>query len=220
LLLCLVTAGCQVRPLSSPYARSSWDSDPLYKGELSEADVIGAVAGSDEPGALLAHRNDVRLARGTRLLVIQSGALLPDETMLQALGARFTTGMLSGVPRASDAGLDVRRIAALGGYQAVLCYWGTLEAAREPGAGKAVSWVPIAGWFVSDETQRMRIRLRMMVVDVASGSWVEVVPPPFEDTRFDTRVTRDTSDLAQVVALKDAAYRAACDELVRQIADS
>lgn len=36
---------------------------------------------------------------------------------------------------------------------------------------KVVSWVPILGALVPDENQRMRIRLKVALIDVKSGKW-------------------------------------------------
>ena len=81
---------------------------------------------------------------------------------------------------------------------------------------RTVSWVPIVGWALPDQRQRMRIRLKMAVVDVRSGHWEMFSPEAFEDSAFSGRVGREGADQAQVWALKDKAYVVAADDLVKR----
>jgi hypothetical protein len=205
--LTLLCAGCAVRSISDAGYRAG--SNPLYRGELHDLDVIGAA----DPGGA----SGVRLRRGASLLVLQSGALMPDQGLLDEIAERgFRVGFLSGIPHDADgAAAAYRAAAARGGHDAIVCCWGVLESARVDNAGKAVSWVPIAGFFVHDEEQRVRIRLKLIVVDVASGAWTMIVPQASDDARTSAFVSRESSDQEQVQALKEKAYRAAAAELER-----
>jgi hypothetical protein len=109
----------------------------------------------------------------------------------------------------------LRLVAAQGGYTHILCYWGTLETAVEDKATKAISWIPIAGALVPDETQQMRIRLKAALIDVASGRWVMVTPDPIDDSALSSGLVRVKSDQKQVSELKKKAYATLVSELVR-----
>lgn len=41
---------------------------------------------------------------------------------------------------------------------------------------RAISWVPLAGMMIPDQTQYMRIRLKIAVIDVKSGQWDIFIP--------------------------------------------
>jgi len=82
----------------------------------------------------------------------------------------------------------IRMAAARSGAETVICYWGVLESARAGQPTKIMSWVPIVGSVVLDETQRMRIRLRMVVVDVRTGSWSMFSPDVVDDAALSASI--------------------------------
>ena len=221
-------AGCGTRSISdSGYREHGWHSpeNPYYQGELNELDALGiresdTVVEADIQAAL----NDaaaVQLRRGDAILLIQSGAMFPDDAMLTAMQADFTVTPLSGIPnrpaksaQASSApatenaplNLVLRLAAARSGATALIVYWGVLESAQENQVTKTVSWTPIIGALIPDEVQRMRIRLKGVVMDVRSGKWVMLTPPAIDNARLSARIERETADQRQVSLLKEQAY--------------
>ncbi len=229
-LLLLSLVGCATRSISdSGYRGGFWDSrgddNRLYRGELSEFDVLGIESGREiaegEVQSALGARERPAISRGASIMLIQSGAMFPDEPMVRALEARYDIGQFSGIPEgraqpesAADLyAMALRLAAARGGYDKVIAYWGVLETAREGLGTKVVSWVPIVGNFVPDETQRMRIRLKFAVIDVKTGQWDLYAPEPIEDDAISASLNRASSDQAQVALLKEAGYQAAATGL-------
>ena len=218
--LALLLAGCETRSISDSGYRHG-ESNPYYRGELTEAEVVGApdsgraITDADIQNALRSSK-PVHATPGTGLLVVQSGALTPDDAMIQALNTRYRVLPFSGLPEGGGASYSkrLRLAAAQGGIPHILCYWGTLESARENQVTKAVSWVPIAGNFVPDENQRMRINLHAVLIDVASGHWSPYTGKAAEDAALSARVLRGSSDQKQVAQLKATAYASLVDELV------
>src|SRR5882672_3336287 len=106
-LLLLSLAGCGTRSISdSGYRGGYWggrsDDNRLYRGELSEFDVLGiersqAIAEGEIQASLGARERPV-IARGAAIMLIQSGAMFPDEPMVRALEARYDIGQFSGIP--------------------------------------------------------------------------------------------------------------------------
>ncbi len=230
LLFCALwlLTGCEDRSISdSGYHRGGYgygsSSSYAYRGELLEADVVGAstTGGPVTEGDIqkaLHNSHAVHASPGTGLVVVQSGAANPDTDMLAALGAHYHVQPFSGLPpgdaeRAAYS-KSLRLAAAQGGFQHILCYWGRLESARADQVTKTVSWVPIAGSFVPDETQRMRISLHAVLIDVATGHWSAYTGKGSEDTALSAGVVRESSDQKQVAKLKAAAYASLADELV------
>ena len=218
--LALLLAGCETRSISDSGHRHG-ESNPYYRGELTEAEVVGApdsgraITDADIQNALRSSK-PVHATPGTGLLVVQSGALTPDDAMIQALNTRYRVLPFSGLPEGGGASYSkrLRLAAAQGGIPHILCYWGTLESARENQVTKAVSWVPIAGNFVPDENQRMRINLHAVLIDVASGHWSPYTGKAAEDAALSARVLRGSSDQKQVAKLKASAYASLVDELI------
>ncbi|HET7369600.1 MAG TPA: aminopeptidase, partial [Gammaproteobacteria bacterium] len=115
----------------------------------------------------------------------------------------------------------LRLAAAKGGYKTILVYWGQLDSGTRNGDSKAISWIPVIGWSINDETELMRIHLKMALVDVASGDWKLFTPPPFEASKSSDFFTRTSTDQSLVTQLKAQAYQAAAERLYKRFsADS
>jgi hypothetical protein len=232
----LLLAGCGVRSISDSgyYADSShrgWGApNPFYKGELSEFDVLGIdrtqkITDEDIQKAF-ATKQPLSLRRGSSILLVQSGAMFPDDAMVKALEKYYTVAAFTGVADtpATGAGdrppyfMVLRLAAAKGGYEKIVAYWGILETAREGLGTKAVSWVPFVGGVVPDETQRMRIRLKVAIVDVKTGQWETFTPSSLDDDSISAHYTREASDQQQVALLKTQAYNSAAEDLVKRYA--
>jgi hypothetical protein len=109
----------------------------------------------------------------------------------------------------------LRLAAARAGASAVVCYWGILESGTEEIATKTVTWLPIVNWIVPDEKQHMRIRLKVAVVDVASGSWSVFSVQPPDSKSWAWKPRREVADQKLVESLKMEAYELAANDLVR-----
>jgi len=228
-LAVLTLSGCATRSISdSGYRGESaymykTSPNPLYKGELSEFQVIGidpqVKVTQEEIDRTLESKQRLTLSKGSSIMLIQSGAMIPDEPMVKTLEKYYNVSVFSGIP-ASQAGQDyamsLRLAAAKGGCERIVVYWGLLETARKGYATKAVSWTPLVGGAIPDENQQMRIRLKVAVVDVKDGRWEMFSPEPFEDAAVSARCTRESSDQGQVALLKNRAYEAAAEDLVKR----
>jgi hypothetical protein len=240
LLLALAcTTGCDstTRSISHSGYRKAGDyytdsragsTDPAfeYRGELTEFDVLGIARGELTSEASIRRALDdakkVRLRQDSSILVIQSGALFPDNGMIHELEQHFRVMPFSGVPPHEPAASDpetfaksLRLAAARAGNDIILCYWGMLECESGNLPTKTISWLPVANWVLPDEKQKMRIRLKLALVDVRSGSWAVFTPPPFEDTLVSERKHRMSADQAQVEKLKLEAYQAGVTNLLK-----
>ncbi len=112
----------------------------------------------------------------------------------------------------------LRLAAARAGATAIVCYWGILESGTEQFATKTISWVPVVNWFVYDERQHTRIRLKVAVIDVPTGNWSMFNAQPLEDNRFSVRPRREIKDPQQTESLKQKAYTLAARDLLGHFA--
>lgn len=193
--------------------------NPAYRGELSEYDVLGidragGYSDADIQKAMTQHQ-PISVRKGSAVLLVQSGAEIADPEMIAAMEKYYTVASFSGVPQDGVSHVPYsqafRMAAAKGGYDTVLVYWGVLESASQGLGGKAISWVPVIGGIVPDETQQMRIRLMMALIDTRTGQWESFSPEPFADEATSSQHGRAVSDQRQVIALKGKAYKAAAD---------
>ena len=238
-LTLLLIASCNTRPISNSgynpnpgdrYAVQSGTSNPFYMGELSEFDVLGIdpaqkVSEEDIRNSFAA-KQALSLPKGSSILLVQSGAKFPDDQMVRSLEKYYTVAAFNGVPtqnvskpyQTSPYFMILRLAAAKGGYEKIIAYWGILEAARERLDTKAVSWFPFIGGAIPDENQRMRIRLKVAIIDVKSGQWEIFVPESFDDKSLSTGYSREASDQEQVELLKGKAYQVAAEDIVKRYA--
>jgi hypothetical protein len=149
--------------------------------------------------------------------------MIPDEPMSKALGKYYDVSVFSGIPAAASGGAyssALRLAAAKAGCETIMVYWGILETAQTGQGGKIISWLPLVGDMVKDESQEMRIRLKTALVDVKSGNWEAFAPEPFQDRAQSSRNTREASDQAQVALLKAKAYETAVEDVVKRYASA
>lgn len=223
----LLLVGCETRSISDSGYRSessgrSRVAPTRYAGELNELDVLGIERNpkiaDDDIAKALDGAVRVKLAKGGKILLVQSGAQFPDEPMVAGLSQALTVTPFNGLPGSFEREAyhkALRLAAARGGCEAIVCYWGVLECARQSLDSKAVSWVPIVGSVVPDEHQYMRIRLKVAIVDVRTGHWTMFSPEPAEDKALSARLGRERSDQAQVNKLKQQAYASAARDLIK-----
>lgn len=231
LLAVLALQGCGVRSISdSGYqaeaGRLRQSGHSLYKGELTEFEVLGvnptASVSQEEIQRALENRQQFSLPKGSSVMLIQSGAIIPDDDMIRALETHYRVVAFSGIPASQgDAShaAALRLAAAKGNCPTILVYWGILETAQKDMSTKAVSWVPVVGGIIPDESQEMRIRLRMALIDVATGQWTAFSPKAIQDTSASARYTRASSDQQQVAVLKSQAYAELAHAIIKKYAE-
>ncbi len=74
--------------------------------------------------------------------------------------------------------------------------------------------MPIVGKLVPDQKQKMRIRIKAAVIDVATGAWLFIIPEAYNDARTSARINREESDQGQAARLKAKAYKALVQSLL------
>jgi hypothetical protein len=148
----LAVSGCATRSISdSGYRaesgyRSQTSSHPFYKGELSEFQILGIspeikITQEDINRAFESNQR-LTLPKGSSIMIIQSGAMIPDEPMVKALEKYYSVSVFSGVPPSGDVtdyAMSLRFAAAKGGYEKIVAYWGMLETARKGLATRTIS---------------------------------------------------------------------------------
>jgi hypothetical protein len=246
LAVVLLLCGCAQRSISdSGYAGNDYGGrgNPFYQGEITEFDVLGidvAQPASDEEIARqLAGHSRIGLRKGGAMMAMQSGAPMPDNQMVAALDRYFSVVPFTGIPlvrheppsygnagvspkltdeRITNYARALRLAAAKSGAEVIFCYWGVLDSAIEREPTKVVSWIPLIGSVIPDETQLMRIRLKVALIDVRTGHWSMFAPEAYVDSALSASLIRAQTDQKQVAALKEKAYQAAVEALVAKYA--
>lgn len=76
--------------------------------------------------------------------------------------------------------------------------------------------MPFVGGVIPDESQEMRIRLKVAIIDVKSGQWDIFTPEPFHDAITSAHYMRESSDQGQVFMLKAKAYEATVEDVIKR----
>lgn len=223
LFLTLVFAGCKTtRPISdSGYEAGRWGHSN-FSAELSEFDIIGSAPGEkiteENLAAVVATPYVLSIKKDARILLIQSGAFFPDEPMQRELEKFLKVSPFSGMaPGRDEISMSLRQVALKGGYDYIVCYWGVLETEQKNLATKSASWTPVVGKFIPDETQNMRIRLKMIVLDAHTGNWTMLLSEPESSTVISTKLTRRQKDQGQVETLKQKGYAELAAQLQKYV---
>jgi len=240
LVLALFLAGCETRSISNsgyvstdpsfPYDVSD-RPNPAYHGELSELDVLGISPNKQitegDIHAALTDAAKISLKKGDKIVLVQSGAQYPDDGMVQQLKPYLDVMPVSGVPstppkpgtfeatQRQPIDLTLRLAAARAGARTLIVYWGILESSVEGNVGKTLSWVPIVGLVVPDQSEHMRIRLKAAIIDVDSGHWEMLTPDAVDNSGLSAQVARRHVDQKQVEELKDEGYKRLGIEIVK-----
>lgn len=233
LLAALLVSGCRTRSISDSgyhggggyYGHGAfYGNGVMYQGELTEFDVLGVDPKkhySDEEiaAALSGDKAKLTLPRGSSVLLVQSGAMMPDKDMIDCMEKYYAVSVFSGIPESRKDSNDtyasaLRYSAAKAGIGRIVAYWGILESGTRNLATKAVSWVPIVGAGVPDQAQEIRIRLKVALIDVRTGQWEMFTPQVFNDGAVSAAVNREQSDQTQVALLKAQGYQAAVDGIL------
>lgn len=218
LALGLALSGCGGRSISDSGFHRSYH----YQGEIHDLHLLA------EPGARIEDRNvpDFLAAPGDRILLLQSGADAPDSIFYNALAEDFEAIPISGIPLGATSPRDdralglnynslLRNAASAANARYVVIYWGSLDASKTTHAQATVSWIPLIGSLIPDQTQELRIRLKAIIMEPTSGCWRMIIPDPASDRRLSSPLRRGESDQEQVRILKEKASQSLRDH-VRQ----
>jgi hypothetical protein len=224
-LLAAALAACGSAPpkpaTDSPATEKS--AQGAVQAPLTETDVLGfdgAQSVSEEEIVKAAGpRGKIQVKRGAPVMLIHAGAAAPEEIMLREAANYFSVTPFSGLAQhRNDAGESanlsraLRLTAAKGGSDFLIVYWTVLEG----GSGKpgAPNWRPVAG-DVPLDAEQVRMRLRMLIVDVKSGHWATANPETFEDKAARGGWFRKPTSAQRTAALKERAYKHALQEVLR-----
>jgi hypothetical protein len=224
--IALCFSGCQT---NDPYKSADFSGDKMYKrnahtAQLKEHEVLGMASNDkltdkditrvlDETAAL-------KLKPSTTLLLVQSGSGSPDKEMIQELSPYFNVIPYTGVPSEicstdSDTALSkaLRLAAAQSKAENILVYWGSLEMKRDDLPTSIVSWVPVVDFVVPDEYQKLRMSLKVALIDVRTGNWARFRTESVEGDMVTTRYAREHHMRWPYEGFKQRLYASATQKL-------
>ena len=222
----LVLIGCES---NVAYRSADFSGNKVYKKgspvgpQLKENEVLGLRPSEnlsdEEIQRVLEETRALQVRSRSTILVVQSGAAQPDKTMLDELSKVFTVVPHTGIPlevcsEGDDIGKALRLAAAQSKAETILVYWGKLELKRDDLPTSIVSWVPVIDFAVPDEYQRMRMHLKLALIDVRTGNWSTFRTESIESDSLTTRYAREHEQKWPLENVKRRLYQTSVRKLV------
>lgn len=240
LLVVIFLSGCARIPLETKnpgYISSQKNSfsqlnnqdifDDELEQEITEDDIQQAVETASE---------GFFLPLSSRIILVQSGEVVPDMEMQNEMRKYYQISIYSGIPKTKSPHAIIknkekddaptithnnymrtlRLVAAKGQQRTVIVYWGTLQMGVIDEKSRRLVWRPYQSGKIPDRTTSMRYLLRFTLVDVATGHWSMYSPSTTEvsyERQPNPNMENVIGDIAQIDALKQAAYDSAAREL-------
>ena len=110
----------------------------------------------------------------------------------------------------------LRFAAAKAHIQTIMVYWSILESGIVNRQTKLVSWLPVVGTIIPDETRYIRIRTKVCLIDVKSGQWEAFTPTTFNNKQLTAAIDRNTGYGKQVEKLKALAYHNTVEQMLER----
>lgn len=201
--------------------------DDELEQEITEDDIQQAVETASE---------GFSLPLSSRIILVQSGEVVPDIDMQNKMRKYYQISIYSGLPKAKSPPVvaknkdkddtppvvqnnymrTLRLVAAKGQQRTVVVYWGILQMGVIDEKSRRLVWMPYQSGKIPDRTTSMRYLLRFTLVDVATGNWSMYSPSTTEvsyERQPNPNMENVVGDIAQIEALKQAAYESAAREL-------
>lgn len=211
------------------YRSADFSGDKAYKKnspvgpQLKENEVLGLRAteklSDEEIQRVLDETRALRVKSGSTILLVQSGVDHPDKAMVEELSNHFTVVPHTGIPSeirsdGDDISKALRLAAAQSKAEAILVYWGKLELKRDDLPTSIVSWVPVIDFTVPDEYQKVRMHLKLALIDVRTGNWATFRTEPIESESLTTRYAREHEPKWPLESVKRRLYETSVRKLV------
>ena len=225
-ILGLLFTGCTS---NVAYRSADFSGNKTYKKgapigpQLKENEVLGLRASEKltdkEIQRVLDETRSLQLKQGSTILLVQSGAAHPDKAMIDELSNHFVVVPHTGIPSevcsdSDDISKALRLAAAQSKAESIVVYWGKLELKRDDLPTSIVSWVPVIDFTVPDEYQRVRMHLKLALIDVRTGNWATFRTEPVESDSLTTRYAREHEQKWLLENMKRSLYQASVRKLV------
>lgn len=226
----LLLIGC-AHNHNSDFHRADYSSRKVkgYSGyELNQMDVIGPAAEATPSDTdiqkALDRSSAVQLKAGESVLVLQSGQSAPDARMVEEVNKHYRAIPFSGIRsdwarHKFDSPDDhyaksLRMAAAQAGAEKILCFWGNLEVSRHDLSTKTITWLPVVDVIVPDQKDKVRVHLKLALIDVRTGAWSLFRTEPVQANVVTTGWGREHLEIPEVKKLQKESYVVAVNSLV------
>ncbi|MDR0807093.1 MAG: hypothetical protein LBN41_10195 [Enterobacteriaceae bacterium] len=222
----LLLSGCATPDSKNPtYVSSRTVQAQLSDNDVFDSDLAHEITNEEIRITYDQPNMGVKLASHSPIILVQSGALVPDAVMQAEMAKYYQVSVYSGIPptkprvKKDSEGViqnnymkSLRLVAAKGKQPTVVVYWGSLEIGIYDETSKSVLWSPYRGEKLPMNTKSLRYLMRFVAVDTRTGNWVMHSPLNTEIDYTAAPFGSQTNELVQIDELKKNAYIAAASD--------
>lgn len=162
-----------------------------------------------------------RVPLKSSIILAQSGAQVPDAYMQSALSNYYNVSVYNGFSKTKNSSNRrkdkeqlvnnnymklLRLIAAKGGQNTIIIYWGTIEKGDLDEKTNIVKWSQYEGGKLSSKTKALRYLLKFTLVDVTTGNWSSYSPVNIEINYVPHKIGSNITDALQIDELMKKSY--------------
>ncbi|AKJ41614.1 hypothetical protein [Pragia fontium] len=225
LISATLISGCSSAPEFKSRAANLTGKSQLTEQEVLDIDPLTEITEHDIQQALKeANKDSFLIPKNSPIVLVQSGANIPDAAMQQEMMKYYNISVYSGLSptkpktpiarkNAEQALLpqpnyikSLRLAAAKARQNKIVVYWGSFEQGLPDKDNTKIVWLPYHNGDILRETKYLRYSIRFATVDVKSGMWVMYTPPNTESEFINVAFQSSQNKLNQVTEVKESAY--------------
>ncbi|QBH97046.1 hypothetical protein EKN56_11945 [Limnobaculum zhutongyuii] len=225
LLLSVALSGCSSSPDFKSRAAGLTAKNGLTEQEVLDIDPFVEITEHDIQQAVReASKSSFLIPSRAQIVLVQSGATVPDAVMQQEMMNYFSVSVYSGLSPSKQRSpvarkneeqeeapqpnyiRSLRLASAKARQDKIIVYWGTLELGMPDKDNIQVVWLPYHNGEIPKETKLLRYSIRFASVDVRNGMWVMYTPPNTESEFMSVPFQSDQTKLNQIIKIKEESY--------------
>lgn len=223
LSLLLINCSADRTSKNPTYIISKTESKQLTDKDIFDDEFDKEITDYDIEYAAKQAKNGFFVPLNSSIILVQSGATVPDAFMQAEFSKYYHVSVYNGVPQTKHLPSNrknkdfsnnfnnsymkkLRFIAAKGGQDTIIVYWGTIEKGVLDKKTNVINWTPYDGNKLSNETKLLRYLLKFTLVDVVTGNWSTYFPANIEVDYIIPKKSSDESTESQIDQLIRKTY--------------
>lgn len=233
----MLISGCSSSATKRPFSQRIDNLTNLQAKHLTEQEVLDIdstleITEHDIHRAVKIAKSQIfKLTPKSKIVLVQSGATVPDTAMQEAMMKYYRVSVYSGIPQVKISSKFIKkneqtyippqntyikrlRLAAARAKQdKIIVYWGKMELGRMDSENKTLIWDSYYGGDIPSATEYLRYLVRFALVDVNTGMWAMYSSINKEVPYKKRGINSTNHDMTQISKVKADAYALAVQNL-------
>lgn len=197
LSLLLISCSAEKTSKNPAYLASKTEQKQLTDKDIFDDEFDKEITEYDIQDAAYQGKKGLFVPLNSSIILVQSGATVPDAYMQSELAKYYRVSVYNGIPNPKNLPSNrknkdssnyfnnnymkkLRFIAAKGGQDTIIIYWKTLEKGTLDQKTNTIKWNQYNGDNLTNNTKLLRYLLKFTLVDVVTGNWSTYSPVNIE----------------------------------------